>query len=539
MKTWMLITAVMVGALFNVPSATHAQGPARPKVAQPACTITGTARNDVLRGTNRADVICGLDGNDVIYGFGGDDILIGGTGHDTLHGGAGNDTLHGSAGNDTLHGGTGNDILHGGTGNDRLDGQAGHDIIRGEAGTDVLVGGDGDDALNGGVGRDMIRPGSGDNSCALDGRDRMVGRCNIDLNPPVFVPIDPVRNVTAGETIVFEWMIEDASPIEWSWIFIGDTAGLITDWCGQGILDTPIATEASSDGTVTISTYQIECAIPANAVNGEYFVELNAVDVFGNYATPVRIVLMVANNVRVDLNPPLIAPVSLTRSVTAGETALFEWMVEDESQIDTSWMFIGGTSGWVTEWCGFAIIATPVAAVASSDGTVTTTTYQVECAIPASAVNGEYLVQLNAVDVFGNYATPVRLVLVVANGSSDDDAPAISQLAASATVVSASDPLTISWRLDDETGISSAGVWMAKDGYWFADPAGRGSYAMYTPPEGVVIPEASGSGVAMQYTQQIAWNSHAVPGRYTVWLSVRDTLGNSKFVQTAVVVEIR
>jgi hypothetical protein len=154
-------------------------------------------------------------------------------------------------------------------------------------------------------------------------------------------------------------------------------------------------------------------------------------------------------------------------------------------------------------------------------------------------VNGEYLVELNAVDVFGNYATPVRLVLMVASGSSDDDAPAISQLAASATIVSASDPLTISWRLDDETGISGAGVWMAKDGYWFADPAGRGSYQAYAPANGIVLSDATKSGVAMQYTQQIIWNPHAVPGRYTVWLSVRDTLGNRDFVQTSVVVEIR
>lgn len=539
MKTWMLIIAVLFGSLFSIPSTTLARSPERPKVAQPACTITGTARNDVLRGTNGADVICGLGGNDIIYGLGGNDTLIGGGGNDTLHGGAGNDKLRGEAGNDTLVGNGGDDSLVGGNGNDRLDGQVGHDMLVGEGGTDTLIGGDGDDALNGGTGRDMIRPGSGDNSCAPDGNDTMVGRCSVDRNPPVIASMDPTRSVTAGDTVVFEWVIEDASPIEWSWILIGDASGLFTDWCGQGILDTPVASVTSSDGTSTTSTYQVACAIPANAVNGKYVVELNAVDVFGNSATPVRIELMVANNVRVDRNPPVIAPMSLTRSVTAGETALFEWMVEDESLIDTSWMFIGGTSGWVTEWCGFAIVATPVASVSSSDGTVTTTTYQVECAIPANAVNGEYLVEINAVDVFGNYATPVRLVLMVANGSSDDDAPAISQLAASATVVSASDPLTISWRLDDETGISSAGVWMAKDGYWFADPAGRGSYAMYTPPEGVVIPDASGSGVAMQYTQQIVWNSHAVPGRYTVWLSVRDTLGNSKFVQTSVVVEIR
>jgi hypothetical protein len=415
----LFILGAIICALLNIPSPTHARSPERPKVAQPACTITGTPRNDVLRGTNNADVICGLGGNDVIHGFGGDDTLIGGVGNDTLHGGAGNDSLRGDAGNDTLVGNGGDDSLSGGNGNDRLDGQVGHDTLVGEGGTDTLVGGDGDDSLSGGAGRDQVRPGSGDNYCELDRSDTTVGRCSVDRKPPVF------------------------------------------------------------------------------------------------------------------------APMSLTRSVTAGETAVFEWMVDDESPIDTSWMFIGGASGWVTEWCGFAIAATPVASVASPGSAVTTTTYQVACAIPANAVNGEYLVELNAVDVFGNYATPVRLVLMVASGSSDDDAPAISQLAASATIVSASDPLTISWRLDDETGISGAGVWMAKDGYWFADPAGRGSYQAYAPANGIVLSDATKSGVAMQYTQQIIWNPHAVPGRYTVWLSVRDTLGNRDFVQTSVVVEIR
>jgi hypothetical protein len=535
----LLIIGVLIGALFSIPTATQARSPKIPTIAQPACTITGTPRNDVLRGTNGADVICGLGGNDIIYGLGGDDVLIGGAGNDTLYGGAGNDSLRGDAGNDTLYGGAGNDSLRGGAGNDRLDGQIGHDTIVGEAGADVLVGDAGDDSLNGGAGRDMLRPGSGDNYCAPDGSDRMVGRCSVDLNPPVFVPMDLMRSVSAGETIVFEWMVEDESPIEWSWILTGSASGLVSpDWCGQGIFAEPVTSVATSGSAITTSTYQVECAIPANAVNGEYFVELNAVDVFGNYAIPQRIVLMVENGVSVDRNPPVFAPMALTRSVTAGETAVFTWMVEDESPIDVSWMFIGGAPGWITDWCGFDILATPIASVSSSSA-ISSTTFQVECAIPINAVNGEYFVEIHAADVFGNYAIPQRIVLMVANGSSDDDAPVISELAASATVVRTSDPLTISWRLDDETGISGTGVWMAKDGYWFADPAGRGSYAMYTPPEGVVIPDASESGVAIQYTQQIVWNPHAVPGRYTVWLSVRDTLGNRQFVQTDVVVEIR
>jgi len=55
------------------------------------CTITGTAKADVLRGTPRRDVICGLGGSDKLYGLGGNDILIGGPGKDVLYGGKGND----------------------------------------------------------------------------------------------------------------------------------------------------------------------------------------------------------------------------------------------------------------------------------------------------------------------------------------------------------------------------------------------------------------------------------------------------------------
>lgn len=408
----------LIGALLSLPTTTQARSPERPTVAQPACTMTGTPRNDVLRGTNGDDVICGLGGNDVIYGFGGDDTLIGGNGNDTLHGGAGSDTLRGDAGNDALVGNGGDDSLAGGVGNDRLDGQVGHDTIVGESGTDVLIGGDGDDSLNGGAGRDQVRPGSGDNYCAPDGTDTTVGRCRVDRNPPVF------------------------------------------------------------------------------------------------------------------------APMALTRSVSAGETVLFEWAVEDESPIQMSWMFIGGNPGWVTDWCGFAILATPVALMSSASA-LSSTSFQVECAIPSNAVNGEYFVEMNAVDVFGNYATPQRLVLMVENGSNDDDAPVVSEITASASVVRASDPLTISWRVDDATGINGAVVWMAKDGYWFADPTGLGAYQVYVPAEGVITSDASSSGVTMQYTQQIAWNAHAGPGVYTVWMSVRDTLGNRDFIQTDVTIEIR
>ncbi len=95
--------------------------------AGPVCTITGTARNDVLVGTSKSDVICGLGGNDLIVGNDGNDVLIGGAGIDILKGGAGNDTLDGGDGIDVLDAGAGDDRVDGGSGLDAIDGGAGRD----------------------------------------------------------------------------------------------------------------------------------------------------------------------------------------------------------------------------------------------------------------------------------------------------------------------------------------------------------------------------------------------------------------------------
>jgi Ca2+-binding RTX toxin-like protein len=115
----------------------------------PACTITGTAGDDVLTGTPGKDVICGLDGNDRLYGTAGDDVLIGGFGDDQLFGGGGRDVLVGDAGFDFLEGDGGADTMYGGPGGDTF-----HATRGGSApgivadGPDLMVGGEGDDTAD-------------------------------------------------------------------------------------------------------------------------------------------------------------------------------------------------------------------------------------------------------------------------------------------------------------------------------------------------------------------------------------------------------
>jgi Tol biopolymer transport system component len=98
-----------------------------------ACSIVGTAGDDVLNGGSGDDIICGLGGNDRINGAGGNDILLGGAGDDTISGGDGADSLVGGAGSDTLIGGRAADVLNSIDiiqGNDTLDGGPGQDSCR-------------------------------------------------------------------------------------------------------------------------------------------------------------------------------------------------------------------------------------------------------------------------------------------------------------------------------------------------------------------------------------------------------------------------
>jgi hypothetical protein len=380
------------------------------------CTIRGSARNDVLRGTAGNDVICGYAGADTIYGNGGNDVIYAGDGNDIIEGGTGSDTIHGGNGNDRITGGTGNDDLNGDAGNDTLNGGTGHDVLSGNSGADQLNAGVGDDSLNGGSERDVLQPGSGDDQCASDTKDLTVGQCRRDTTAPVF------------------------------------------------------------------------------------------------------------------------APMSLSRTVSAGDTLTIEWVLIDDSPIEMSWAYIAGSSGWVTEWCGSPITATAFNQTIAADSAQISTRYRLTCPVPANTPNGEYRVDLRALDVFGNYAFVQRVMVTVENGSTDTSAPTVSEIAFSSDSVSQAEPFTVTLRLDDETGIAEVIVFLAHNNYWLADNVGR-PYMVSNAP--INKPIAVSNGAAQQHTQLIEFVPFAPAGVYTVWVSVRDTLGNRNFIKSATTIELR
>jgi len=411
-----LLSVLGFGLVPTAAAAESRTSPTVPTVGQLPCTIRGSARNDVLRGTAGNDVICGLGGADVITGNGGNDVIYGGEGNDTIDGGNGNDRVDGGGGNDRITGGAGDDVLAGDAGNDAITAGAGDDVLNGNAGADTLNAGVGDDSLTGGSERDILQPGSGENQCAIDPADTTVGVCTPDTTAPVF------------------------------------------------------------------------------------------------------------------------APMVLERAFSAGETLTIDYVLTDESPIAMSWGFIGGNSGWVTEWCGFPVMAKAENQSTSADSGQISTRFRLSCPIPPDAPNGEYLVDVNALDVFGNYASGQRVIVTVQNGSADVSAPTVSGVAFSRATVARGEPFTVTLRLDDETGIAGSYVYLAHNGYGFADTTGRG-YTVYNAPQIVAIPVSSGA--AQLHTQLIEFVPTAPAGVYTVWVSVRDTLGNRNFTQTSATVELR
>ncbi len=261
---------------------------AAPAAAVPECTITGTARADVLSGTAGADVICGLGGNDRLSGGGGADVLFGGGGNDVLDGGAGADLVQGGPGGDTVQGGTGDDSLWGGTGDDTVHGGPGADRMRGSGGSDALSGGAGGDVvtyplrgvalrlsigdgandgargegdeiaadvedLRGGMGNDtIIGSNAGNRLFGLGGNDRLVGgRGNDGLAGGAGTDVIDGRDGPG--------FVDDLS--------CGDGAGDrvladMTDQIGAGCEDV-VQNDAPTDITLT------PASVPENATGGD------------------------------------------------------------------------------------------------------------------------------------------------------------------------------------------------------------------------------------------------------------------------------
>lgn len=207
----------------------------------------------------------------------------------------------------------------------------------------------------------------------------------------------------------------------------------------------------------------------------------------------------------------------------AGTTAVFRWVVEDTSGVAMTWAAIGGPSGWMTEWCGFAV---PVEFI---QGTAESGTYELRCDIPDNAVNENYTLYIGASDVLGNSnSVPgwAAFGFNVVGGSSDNRVPEILEIRLP-TTVSAGETFTVEVDTRDESGTAGVYSWFSgTPPYYYSDQNG-----LFIPADGPAE-LIEGDPTDGTWRQSLTVSSWAIPGEYRLLLSIRDTVGNRGFDTT-------
>jgi len=219
-----------------------------------------------------------------------------------------------------------------------------------------------------------------------------------------------------------------------------------------------------------------------------------------------------------DANGPAIANTSV---VAAASLITFKWAFSDVSGVDSSWIKIGGSPGWIT-WCGFPIMG-QLSSVVNGISSFTA-----NCQIPVTAVNGVYTVYFDGVDVFGTPAKQTTVDFRITAGVTDAIAPVTTNVTVVGGIPTARKPITITWRSADSSGVDGVMTWVALEGGGFANGSGQAYF------EYAATTRTSGTALDGTYQQVITPNAFTVPGTYSIWISARDIYGNKDFSPTNV-----
>ena len=361
-------------------------------------------------------------------------------------------------------------------------GTPGDDVICGLGGKDTIVGGEGDDTLYGGAGNDRVLGGNGDDEIVGDdGKDSIDGGGGNDS----------VDGGSGNDNIVG-----------------GD---------GEDNLLGDVGKDNLSGGSGD------------DALNGGAGVD-GLRSGLGDDTCARDIADRQFDACTIDVDAPIVSfPDYYVLEYQAGSTAVFRWIVEDSSGVAMTWAAIGGPSGWMTEWCGFAI---PLERI---EGSAESGTYELRCDIPNNAVNENYTLYIGASDALGNSnAVPgwAAFGFTVFGGSSDNRVPEILEIRLP-TTVSAGETFTVDIDVSDESGTAGVYSWfLGAAPYYYSDQNG-----LFIPADG---PAELIAGDPMDGTwrQSLTVSLSAIPGEYRLLLSIRDTVGNRGFDTTEYVVTV-
>ena len=229
--------------------------------------------------------------------------------------------------------------------------------------------------------------------------------------------------------------------------------------------------------------------------------------------------------------PAQITNVRVPGEVQAGTTLVIRFRMTDTSGYQAPVAFIGGPSGWVSNWCGFGVAATRV------DGSQRDGEYEISCLVPTSAPSAGYIVQIGCECTFPESSGEpwsVQYPFNLVGGSSDVSAPVI----ASSRInwfgeVAAGSTFSVSTYATDESGIAYVVAWVDGPNGRIPNDAGQ-PWAADMGLETITRTGGDGWG---QFVQTITLRDDASPGRYRIWFSVGDSIGNRAALYDVTLIE--
>jgi len=353
---------------------------------------------------------------------------------------------------------------------DRITGTPGDDFICAGAGNDVINGLGGNDTIYGGPGSDRILGGSGkDTIYGEAGHDTIDGGDGEDkLSGDV-----GKDKITGGNGIDLLQGGAEADSIS-----AGNGADLIDGGKGK---DT-ITTGAGND--------------LCNADSADVRLDACSLDSKGPKFGPLPTVV---------------------RQIQAGTLAVFTVTVSDVATVQAVYGSIGGKPGWITEWCGFRI------PTELQSGTERSGTYKLSCTVPQNAVNDNYKLLVGAVDMMGHTAEQI-IAFEVVGGSNDNLRPIVTKLDLPASVAPAEN-FVVRVEATDESVVAGIYVWFMLEGGGFSNE--YGIHAKGSEPRAISITPTDAV-----FEQDYLFGDNAPEGKYNVWISVRDGVGNREFYDT-------
>jgi hypothetical protein len=218
--------------------------------------------------------------------------------------------------------------------------------------------------------------------------------------------------------------------------------------------------------------------------------------------------------------PAQITNVRVPAEVRAGTPLVIRFRMADPSGYQAPVAFVGGPSGWVGDWCGFGAAAVRVSGD-QRDGE-----YEISCLVPTTAPSASYIVRIGCECTFPDTAEDSLFVTYpfdIVGGSSDVRAPVI----ASARInwfgaIAAGSTFSVSTYATDESGIAYVVAWVDGPNGRIPNDAGQ----PWASDMGLDTIQRYGGVGWEQFVQTITLRDDAVPGRYRLWFSVGDAIGN-------------